>query len=95
MTDLQWGRLSNDAFNVAIFSYVAAMVGYFAYLAFRRTSLWASARTVASVGLFANVVCVVTRGLAAHRVPWGNMYEYSVLLALLVVAGYLLIVEGY
>jgi cytochrome c-type biogenesis protein CcsB len=95
MTDLQWGRLSNDAFNVAIFSYVAAMVGYFAHLAFRRTSLWAIARTVASVGLFANVVCVVTRGFAAHRVPWGNMYEYSVLLALLVVAGYLLIVEGY
>ena len=47
------------------------------------------------VGLVANVVCVVTRGFAAHRVPWGNMYEYSVLLALLVVAGYLLIVEGY
>jgi cytochrome c-type biogenesis protein CcsB len=95
MTDLQWGRLSNDAFNVAILSYIAAMVGYFAFLAFRRTSLWAVARTVASAGLLANVLCVAARGLAAHRVPWGNMYEYSVLLALLVVAGYLLIVEGY
>ena len=95
MTDLQWGRLSNDAFNVTLFSYIAAMVGYFAFMAFRRTSFWAVARTVASFGLFANVVCVATRGFAAHRVPWGNMYEYSVLLALLVVAGYLLIVEGY
>ena len=95
MTDLQWGRLSNDAFTVALFAYIVAMVGYFAYLAFRRTSLWAAARTIATVGLVANIVCVVTRGLAAHRVPWGNMYEYSVLLALLVVAGYLLIVEGY
>ena len=95
MTDLQWGRLSNDAFNVALFAYIVAMVGYFAYLAFRRTSLWAVARTIATAGLVANVVCVVTRGLAAHRVPWGNMYEYSVLLALLVVAGYLLIVEGH
>ena len=37
---------------------------------------------------------IVARGFAAHRVPWGNMYEYSTLLALLVVAGYLLIVEG-
>ena len=36
MTDLQWGRLSNDAFNVALFSYVAAMVGYFAFMAFRK-----------------------------------------------------------
>src|SRR4051794_16235905 len=24
----------------------------------------------------AQVGCVVTRGLAAHRVPWGNMYEF-------------------
>ena len=95
MTDLQWGRLSNDAFTVALFAYIVAMVGYFAYLAFRRTSFWATARTIATVGLVANIVCVATRGLAAHRVPWGNMYEYSVLLALLVVAGYLLIVEGY
>ena len=46
MTDLQWGRLSNDAFTVALFAYIVAMVGYFAYLAFRRTSLWAAARTI-------------------------------------------------
>ena len=44
MTDLQWGRLSNDAFTVALFAYIVAMVAYFAYLAFRRTSLWAAAR---------------------------------------------------
>ena len=95
MTDLQWGRLSNDAFNVTLFSYIVAMVGYFAYLAFRRTTFWAVARAIATAGLLANVVCVVTRGIAAHRVPWGNMYEYSVLLALLLVAGYLVIVEGH
>jgi cytochrome c-type biogenesis protein CcsB len=90
-----WARLSNDAFNVALFAYIAAMVGYFAYLAFRRTPIWAISRTIAFVGLAANVVAVVARGMAADRVPWGNMYEYSSLLALLVVAGYLLIVEGY
>jgi hypothetical protein len=95
MTALQWGRLSNDAFNVALFAYIAAMVGYFAYLPFRRHRIWVGARSAAFLGLGANVVSVVTRGLAAHRVPWGNMYEYSVLLALLVVAAYLLIVEGY
>ncbi|MGH2594779.1 MAG: c-type cytochrome biogenesis protein CcsB [Actinomycetota bacterium] len=95
MTDLQWGRLSNDAFNAALFSYIVAMVAYFAYLSFRRTLFWAVARAIATAGLLANVVCVVTRGIAAHRVPWGNMYEYSVLLALLLVAGYLVIVEGH
>ncbi len=95
MTDLQWGRLSNDAFNVALFAYVAAMVMYFAYLAFRRDGIWVAARTIAFVGLGANVVAVVARAFAAHRVPWGNMYEYSILLALLIVAGYLFIVEGH
>ena len=94
MTDLQWARISGDAFNLALFSYLAAMVGYFAFLAFRRDGLWKVSRAVAFVGLGANVVSIVARGFAAHRVPWGNMYEYSTLLALLVVAGYLLIVEG-
>lgn len=32
---------------------------------------------------------VVTRGLAAHRVPWGNMYEYSSVIALIAVSAYL------
>ena len=76
MTDLQWGRLSNDAFNVALFAYVGAMVGYFAHLAFRRDTIWSLARTIAFVGLGANIVAVVARAFAAHRVPWGNMYEY-------------------
>ncbi|MGZ5327980.1 MAG: c-type cytochrome biogenesis protein CcsB [Actinomycetota bacterium] len=94
MTTLEWARLSNDAFNVALFAYLAAMVGYFAYLAFRRDAIWKVARAVAILGLGANLVSIVARGFAAHRVPWGNMYEYSSLLAFLVVAGYLVIVEG-
>ena len=94
MTDLQWARISQDAFNGAIFSYLAAMVSYFAYLSFQRDFLWKVARAAAVLGLSANVVSIITRGLAAHRVPWGNMYEYSALLACLVVAGYLIVVEG-
>jgi cytochrome c-type biogenesis protein CcsB len=94
VSDLQLARLSNDAFNVAIFSYIAAMVGYFAYLAFKRDPIWVAARVIAFVGLAANVTAIVSRGMAAHRVPWGNMYEFSVLLAALVVAAYLFIVEG-
>ena len=35
MTTEQWARLSSDAFNVALFSYIAAMLASFAYLAFR------------------------------------------------------------
>jgi len=95
VTDLQWGRLSNDAFNVALFAYVAGMVSYFAYMAFRRDAIWKVARALAFVGLGANLLAVIGRAFAAHRVPWGNMYEYSILLALLIVAGYLFIVEGH
>jgi cytochrome c-type biogenesis protein CcsB len=32
--------------------------------------------------------------MAAQRIPWGNMYEFSALMALLVVVAYLVIVEG-
>jgi cytochrome c-type biogenesis protein CcsB len=32
---------------------------------------------------------VVTRGLAAHRVPWGNMYEFSSVVCLVAVTAFL------
>ncbi len=95
MSTEAWSRLSTDAFTVALFAYIAGMVGYFYHLAFRRTVVWRVAWVAAVVGLAAHVVSVAARGFAAGRVPWGNMYEYSSLLALLVVAGYLVVVEGF
>ena len=94
MSTEQWSRLSTDAFNVALFAYIAGMIGYFYYLAFRRQLAWRSASLAAFLGLSAHALSVVARGFAAGRVPWGNMYEYSSLLALLVVACYLFVVEG-
>jgi cytochrome c-type biogenesis protein CcsB len=94
MTTLQWARLSSDGFNAALFAYIAGMVAYFAYLAFRRKPIWAVAKTVTIAGASANTVSIVARGMAAHRIPWGNMYEFSSLMALLVVVAYLLFVEG-
>ncbi|GAA3141257.1 c-type cytochrome biogenesis protein CcsB [Kribbella aluminosa] len=38
---------------------------------------------------------VVTRGLAAGRVPWGNMYEFSVTASLAVAIVYLIFVQRY
>ncbi|MFG1815899.1 c-type cytochrome biogenesis protein CcsB [Kribbella sp. NPDC049174] len=38
---------------------------------------------------------VLTRGLAAERVPWGNMYEFSITASLAVAAVYLLFVHRY
>ena len=35
-----------------------------------------AAIALAAVGVAAHTVAVVTRGLAVHRAPWGNMYEF-------------------
>jgi cytochrome c-type biogenesis protein CcsB len=94
MTSVQWARLSTDAFNTALFAYIAGMVFYFAYLAFRRQPIWIVARTVTIAGAAANAFSIFARGMSAQRIPWGNMYEFSALLALLVVVGYLVFVEG-
>jgi cytochrome c-type biogenesis protein CcsB len=92
--DTGWARISTDAFNVALGAYIVAAVAYFFNLAFRRTPAWLLGVAAASIGVGAHVVSIAARGIAADRVPWGNMYEYSSLLSLLVVLGYLVVVEG-
>jgi cytochrome c-type biogenesis protein CcsB len=47
------------------------------------------------LGLLIHVVGVVSRGIAAQRVPWGNMYEFAITGSLAVVAAYLFLVRRY
>jgi ABC-type transport system involved in cytochrome c biogenesis permease subunit len=89
-----WARISSTAFDLTIWLYLGAMVLSFAYLAARRDLLWVVARGTAIAGASVNLVSIVARGVAADRVPWGNMFEYSTVLAFLVVAGTLVWVEG-
>jgi cytochrome c-type biogenesis protein CcsB len=35
-----------------------------------------AAATLSALGILAHVVAVTTRGLAVHRAPWGDMYEF-------------------
>ena len=93
-TQLHLASLSKTTFSIALFAYVVSMVGYFHYVAFRREPVYVAARTIAIAGVLAHVTSIVTRGFAAGRVPWGNMYEYSSLLALLVVVVSLVYIEG-
>jgi cytochrome c-type biogenesis protein CcsB len=99
-------QTSNTLFNVAFLAYIAAMVAYFFRLAFTRVSadgVVASTLTGRRVGMVGTVIAVLgwgahvgsvtARGLAAGRVPWANMYEYSSLLALVAVAIGLVVVE--
>lgn len=50
---------------------------------------------VTVLGWAAHVGSVTTRGLAAHRVPWGNMYEFSSMIALIVVTCFLVAMTRY
>jgi len=46
------------------------------------TSMWEAgpwirgAVSLSALGILCHVIAVVTRGLAVHRAPWGNMYEF-------------------
>src|SRR5918996_2129386 len=84
-------RVSNFAFGLALLLYVVAMAAYFHHLAFRRSKVRIAAVALTYAGVLAHLASVITRGLAAGRVPWGNMYEYSSIVGLLVVAGYLVV----
>jgi cytochrome c-type biogenesis protein CcsB len=45
--------------------------------AIRQAGSWVTAAmTLSAVGVAAHLTAVVTRGLAVHRAPWGNMYEF-------------------
>ena len=45
--------------------------------AIREAGRWVQAAVALSlVGVLAHTAAVITRGLAVHRAPWGNMYEF-------------------
>ncbi len=47
------------------------------------------------LGFAGLVIADVTRGLSAHRVPWGNMYEFSITGALMLIAAFLFVYFKY
>ena len=99
-------ELSNTLFFTAFGLYVVAMAGYFFRMAFTRATVdgvLASTRVGERVGLaatglavagaLAHTGSVVARGLAAQRVPWANMYEYSSVMALIAVVAGLVVLQ--
>lgn len=62
----------------------------------RRKQLWARIGTSLTVlGLLFHVAGDLTRGVAAGRVPWSNMYEFALTGTMLVVAVYLAVLFRY
>ena len=61
----------------------------------RSSRAGAAGLVMTALGLVTHVGSVVTRGMAADRTPWGNMYEFSSMVALMAVAIFLaLVVTG-
>lgn len=50
-----------------------------------------AALLVTGIGFAAHLFSIVTRGIAAGRVPWGNMYEFTSLICAAAVAGFLFV----
>ena len=84
-------RFSDLAFGVTLALYLGAAVAYFHHLAFHRGRVLTAAHVLAGAGVGVHLSSVVTRGLAAGRVPWGNMYEYVTVVGLLLVTAYLVV----
>jgi cytochrome c-type biogenesis protein CcsB len=89
MSSAALAGISDQLVYLAIVSYVIAAVLLGVEFAYRVTWAGWAGLMVTFAGLGANVGCAVTRGLAAGRVPWGNMYEFSVLVALVSVTAFL------
>jgi cytochrome c-type biogenesis protein CcsB len=82
---------SNVTFAVTLTLYLGAAVAFFHHLAFRRAGVLRVARGLAFAGVGVHLASVVARGMAAGRVPWGNMYEYVSVVGLVLVAAYVLV----
>ena len=84
-------RASNIAFGIALALYLAGAVGYFHHLAFRRRRVLVAGRIAAYAGAAVHAGSIVARGVAAERVPWGNLFEYVTVVGFLIVVVYLVI----
>jgi cytochrome c-type biogenesis protein CcsB len=99
--DAHLAHISDALFARAVLCYAVAMLAFAAEFTFGRraavrndeptaarwTGRAAVALTVLGWGL--HIGSVTTRGLAAHRVPWGNMYEFSSMVTLVAVTVFL------
>jgi cytochrome c-type biogenesis protein CcsB len=94
MADQSLAQLSDTLFWVALVLYAISLVAFIVAFAYRAKGASTAAVVVAALGAVAHAASIASRGVAAGRVPWGNMYEYSSMIALLVVLGYLLVVDG-
>jgi cytochrome c-type biogenesis protein CcsB len=90
MSPAELATTSDTLAWLAVLSYVVAATLFGLDFAYRLRWLGVAGLTVTVAGLAANVGAAVTRGLAVGRVPWGNMYEFSIIVGIITVTGFLI-----
>ena len=105
MSNSDWAYVSNDLIYVSLFTFAIAFLLYTFATAFSvrsggmdRSSTIRSNRTATIffiIGTVALLLGALTRGLSASRVPWGNMYEFSITGALTFAIAYLILGRKY
>jgi ABC-type transport system involved in cytochrome c biogenesis permease subunit len=89
MSDPAPAQLADTVAWLAVLTYLAAAALLGLELGYRVRWPGLAGLAAAVAGLTLNAGAAGARGLAAGRVPWGNLYEVSIMLGLLLVAGYL------
>ena len=105
MSNSDWAYVSNDLIYISLFTFAIAFLLYTFATAFSvrsggmdRSNTIRSNRTATIffvIGTIALVLGALTRGLSASRVPWGNMYEFSITGALTFAIAYLILGRKY
>ncbi len=83
--------LSLTLFGVAVAFYVAALVGFLAYIPFRRHRLAGAALGLVALGWPFHLASILTRAFESGHWPLGNIYEYSTGISFVVATTFLVI----
>jgi cytochrome c-type biogenesis protein CcsB len=87
--------LSLHLYFGAMLMYLGGMFFYFAFFAYRRDGLRWLGLALVVPGAVIHLAAIITRGIADGHYPLANMYEYSSMLALVAVTGFLLLTIRY
>lgn len=90
MIDHQLASTADALFWAALVGYALSALLLLQHLAFRSGRIGTVGTGLTWLAAVVHLTAIVTRGLAAGRVPWGNMFEYSSVLALLLVVAQLI-----
>ena len=78
------------SFNIALFSYLLASLGYFVYLVFRRPLVSTLAGGTVALGLISQTVSIGIRSSQTGHGPYTTSYEVAMFLAWFMIVIYFL-----